>query len=108
MGAKVDVSGVAPKLRALSKNPRLGATASTEAARLMEPFVPMRSGALAGSADTGEPWRVSYSTPYARRVYYGDGFDFSKEKHANARSRWDRGIDKAALARTLTKAAERL
>lgn len=108
MGVTVDMSGVAPKLRKLAGNPKLGKTASTEAARLMEPFVPMRNGDLAGSAATDVPWQVRYTMPYARRLFYGEGFRFSKEKHPKAMARWDKGIDKAALAETLTEAARRL
>ena len=108
MGVTVDMSGVAPKLRKLAGNPKLGKTASTEAARLMEPFVPYRNGLLSSSAATDVPWKVRYTMPYARRMFYGDGFNFSTETHPKARSRWDKGIDKAALAETLTEAARRL
>lgn len=108
MGVSVDFFGVPKKLRAISKDPRLGAVASSEAARLMNKFVPMRTGALSESADASKPWTVTYSMPYARRIYYGDGFNFSKEMHPNARSRWDRGIDKEALAKKLTEAAKEI
>lgn len=108
MPVYVDLSGVGRKIRAIADSPVLGAVASTEAARLMDKFVPMRTGDLAGSVDTASPWQVKYTMPYARRIYYGEGFKFSKEKHPLARSRWDKGIDKAALAKKLTEAAERL
>lgn len=108
MGVTVDMSGVAPMLRRLAGNPKLGKTASTEAARLMEPFVPMRSGDLKNSAVTDVPWQVRYTMPYARRLFYGEGFKFSKDEHPQAMARWDRGIDKAALAKTLTEEARRL
>ena len=108
MTVRVNLSGVPKKVRAICRNPVLGLEASSEAARLMDKFVPMRTGILATSADTTKPWQVSYSAPYARRLYYGDGFSFSKEKHPLARSHWDKGIDKAALARKLTEVAERL
>lgn len=108
MGVTVDMSGVAPKLRRLADNPELGKTASTEAAKLMEPFVPMRSGDLKNSAVTDVPWQVRYTMPYARRLFYGEGFKFSKDEHLQAMARWDRGIDKAALAKTLTEEARRL
>ena len=108
MGVTVDMSGVAPKLRRLANNPKLGKTASTEAARLMEPFVPMRSGDLKNSAVTDVPWQVRYTMPYARRMFYGEGFNFYKKEHPQAMARWDKGIDKSALAETLTEAARRL
>lgn len=74
----------------------------------MDKYVPMRTGDLAGSVDTTTPWKVSYTMPYARRIYYGEGFSFSKEKHPLARSMWDRSIDKVALAKKLTEYIERL
>ena len=108
MAVRVNVSGVPKKVRAICENPALGLAASSEAARLMDKFVPMRTGALASSVDSTKPWEVSYTMPYAKRLYYGDGFSFSKEKHPNARSRWDKGMDKAALAKKLTEVAEGL
>ena len=103
MGVRVDMSGVPKKLDGIASDRRVGLVASSEAARLMDKFVPYRSGVLAASAETDEPWRVRYAMPYARRQYYGDSFTFYKKEHPNARSRWDRGIDKGALARKLTE-----
>lgn len=108
MTVYVKLSGVQAKVRSICENPKLGLVASAESARLMDKYVPMRTGNLAGSVDTTKPWQVSYTMPYARRIYYGDGFNFSKEMHPNARSRWDKGISKSALAAKLTEAAKGL
>lgn len=108
MSTKVDLSGVPIKLRKIAANPELGKVASAEAARLANKYVPMRTGDLARSADVSQPWRIKYTMPYARRLYYGDGFSFSKEEHPQARSRWDQGINKAALAKKISKAAKEL
>lgn len=103
MGVKVDMSGVPIKLARVSTNAALGAYASTQAARLMEPFVPMDTGALIESAGTSTPWIVTYDTPYARRQYYGVNHDFNHEKHPKARARWDEGPDWQELGDLLTE-----
>ena len=110
MDAKVtvDVSRIPMKLDAIAANGYLGSVASMELARLANPYVPMRTGALASSADTSEPWVVTYRMPYARRLFYGEGFDFSKELHPNARSRWDKGVNTDVLSMKLTIAARGL
>lgn len=98
---RVDISGLSGKISAIVRNPAIGTFAATEAIRLMEPYVPMREGQLWGSAKAS-PFMVTFSTPYARRVYYGDGLNFRRDRHINARSRWDEGIDRAALANAIT------
>lgn len=102
MGAKAEMGGAVAKLRAIATDRQLGAYASEQAARLMEPFVPMDTGALAASAGKSQPWVVTYDTPYARRQYYGDGFNFSREKHPAAKARWDEGPDWQELGDLLT------
>ena len=55
------------------------------------PYVPMNTGTLYKSAITGSKIGsgvIEYSTPYARNLYYGDSFNFSKAKHPQAQSRW--------------------
>ncbi|EMB27518.1 hypothetical protein HMPREF9727_02234 [Treponema denticola MYR-T] len=42
---------------------------------------------------------VKWKTPYARRQYYGDGFDYSKQHNPSACARWF----EAAKARWLEK-----
>lgn len=54
-----------------------------------EAFVPMDTGTLVSSAlrhsVVGE---IKYSTPYARRLYYGEGFNFRKIPHPQATHHW--------------------
>ncbi|UQZ90206.1 minor capsid protein [Deltaproteobacteria bacterium Smac51] len=54
------------------------------------PYVPFRTGLLASSPfrsgkKVGE---IIYDTPYAKRMYYGDKFNFSIAHHPQATSRW--------------------
>lgn len=54
-------------------------------------YVPMDTGTLKNSALTATERGsgvVVYDTPYARRCYYGDGFNFSQAHHPKAQSRW--------------------
>lgn len=62
------------------------------------PFVPMDTGmlSLSGRVDTeayaSGKGGVSWHTPYAKRMYYGDigkpEFNFSRDKHPKATHRW--------------------
>ena len=40
----------------------------------------------AASAESGTD--VIVNTPYARKMYYGDGYNFQKANNANAQARW--------------------
>lgn len=56
-----------------------------------QPFVPMRSGNLMDSGVAGTTLgsgEVVYNAPYARRMYYGTNFNFSKLKHPQACAQW--------------------
>lgn len=57
------------------------------------PFVPMQTGALLDNTTVDETG-ITYNSPYAKRLYEGEGFNFSKEKHPLATAHWD----KAAMA----------
>lgn len=100
---RVDMSGVPTKLDALRANQQLGLYASTEAARLMQPYVPEREGILKDSpASEPRPFAVVYNTPYARAMYEGvvKGTRVRYTK-PTAISHWERGIDTQAYARSL-------
>lgn len=56
-----------------------------------EPYVPMRTGMLARSGQIGSvlgSGKVVYNAPYARRLYYGAHFNFSKDAHPLASAHW--------------------
>lgn len=98
----VDLAGCYRKIDRIKASSRLGLFAAEEAARLMTKYIPWDTGALTESADTSEPWFVSYSMEYAKRVYYGNHLRFKKDVHPQARSHWDEGINKRALANKLS------
>lgn len=98
----VDTSGIARKLDQIKSNDNLGRFAASEAKRLMAPYVPRREGILEGSAEV-RPWSVVYNTPYARRQYYDKSFNHPSPPNIRGRSEWDKGIDKDALTRAITR-----
>lgn len=63
------------------------------------PYVPMRTGNLMNSGQTGTELgsgKVIYNAPYAQSMYYGVGFNFSKDKHPQACAQW---FEKAKAAK---------
>ena len=63
----------------------------SEVLRTSAPYVPMRSGELMRSGDKGTKigsGEVEYNAPYAKRMYYGLSFNFSKDKHPQACAQW--------------------
>ena len=103
----VDVSGVGSKVNRIKGDPRVGTGAATDAMRLMDKYVPFRSGALSGGA-TVEPWKVVYAAPYARYVYEGRNMKFSTQFHPLARSHWNEPLDNdtTELAAKITQRIE--
>lgn len=101
---KDNVSGIAKKVGKLSKNSALGLYAATSLVKAMEPYIPFRTGALSQSHKQ-QPWKVSYSAPYARPMYYGvvegTSVRYTKEHHPQATSKWDKHIDKPSYAKQL-------
>ena len=54
-------------------------------------FVPKDTSALEGSVISTSNFGsgvISWSTPYARRLYYGTNFKFAKDKNPNASALW--------------------
>ena len=63
----------------------------SEVLRDSAPYVPMRTGNLMNSGVTGTDigsGRIVYNAPYAKRMYYGVDFHFSKDKHPQACAQW--------------------
>lgn len=85
----LDLGGVQRKVERIKGDPGLGLFLASEAMRGMSPYVPFRNGYLDASAKA-EPFAVTYTTAYARRIYYGASLKFSKERHSLATSEWDR------------------
>ena len=71
----------------------------SEVLRDSAPYVPMRTGNLMQSGATGTvigSGKVVYNAPYAKRMYYGVSFHFSKDKHPQACAQW---FEKAKAAK---------
>jgi len=69
--------------------------AASEARRLMNDYVPMKTGALSGTAkiyvDNGSGI-VFYNQPYAKFCYYGEKQKFNRDKHEKATAFWDKAM----------------
>lgn len=92
VNAKVtaNMAGVPAKVSRIAKNRSLQQYLASQAAMGMDKFVPYRSGALAASVSVGaDGTYITYNTPYARRMYYGDSFKFSHDQHPAAQAHWD-------------------
>jgi hypothetical protein len=61
--------------------------------RYMNKYVPMQTGMLSQTY-TVDPYLLTFNQPYAKKMYYGDDLNFSKEKHPLARSHWDVPVQK--------------
>ena len=97
---KANMSGVSPKTSKISQDSGLGSILASEAAKGMDKFVPMRTGALAASVQAS-PFKVTYNTPYAKYAYRGKKKRFSTDKHPNATAFWDRAYVAAGGAKQL-------
>lgn len=75
ISVKVDMSGVASKMRNICKNKQLGQELAQRGADYMNAhYVPKRSGTLRRSY-IAKPFSITWNTPYAYRHWsgYGDG-----------------------------------
>ena len=89
VNVKISMSGVASKVENIASNKRLGRFLANEAADGMDKYVPMRTGALAGSV-TVSPFKVTYNAPYAVYMYNGRSMRLTRDKHPLATPKWDR------------------
>lgn len=86
---------------------RAQAFLDSEVIRQSRPFVPFLQGTLANTVVIESPGRIVYVQPYAKRMYYGDYFNFTKTFNPNSGARWtDRA--KAAHLEDWTKGVERI
>lgn len=104
---KVDISGITAKISKIKKDDTLGKFAASEAARMMQPYVPERDSVLINA--TIKPWKIVYNVPYARYQYEGvsSGGKALNYTKPTATSHWDRKLNKDTLARALTNYLKR-
>lgn len=89
---KVDMSGVASKIRKICTNKQLGQELASRGMDYMNAhYVPKRAGKLRESA-IPTPFKITWNKPYARRHYYGFGNDNRTTKGTT--SYWDKPPDK--------------
>lgn len=102
MRVSMDVTRVNVNARGISdkaaNDPAFWTFAATEWHRLYAPYVPMKEGFLTNNVII-RPKEIEHAVPYARRLYNGTNFRFSKNQHPNASAKWD----KAAAATQLPK-----
>ncbi len=71
--------------------------------RLISPYTPFQTGNLMEDV-TVTAEGIKYNSPYAHRMYTGDGFNFCTDKHPLASAHWDKVAKPSqlpCLARTL-------
>lgn len=105
ISVKTDLRGVAPKVRKIASNDKVGTFIASECVRLMSPYVPMDTGMLYQQVVV-EPFKVTYTQPYAKKIYFGTGFNFSTEKHPLATSHWDKAMFSAKKNELATEISE--
>ena len=69
--------------------------AASEARKLMNDYVPMKTGALSNTAEisvVNGRGVVFYVQPYAKSCYYGEMKKFSVDRHEKASAFWDKAM----------------
>lgn len=84
-----DDKKVIKKVQHIGTDMSVGYFLASEVYGIMEQYTPMETGMLYQNVII-EPFKVTYTQPYAKRMYYGDHFHFNTEMHANATSHWDK------------------
>ena len=94
-------------------NDRFGLLVAKTWRDLIDPYVPYRTGQLAGVEGTTvqvSPWEIWYKMKYAEYVYFSNGWEFSKNMHKSATDHWDKAAEQAGqkdkLYRTLNNALQ--
>lgn len=96
-----NTSGVSKKVGKWSKDSGLGNFAAMTLARMMRPFIPERDSILINTYNVS-PWKLSYTAPYARPMYYGVVKGTPVRYHkATAAPKWDTHVNKADYAKQL-------
>lgn len=98
MGIRIQAVEIDPKAaaaRVVDERARLFSQQALWA--LASDFVPRDTGNLMTNVRV-TPEGVEYLAPYAQRVYYGDGMNFSREKNPLATARWDQAAMAARKA----------
>lgn len=95
-----------PKINQKFFSEKKQAECSAKVAEFMKPFVPRESGNLMENYSI-EQDEIIYNAPYARKMYYGNNLNFSKEMNPLATSHWNEAMV-AAKGTELAKEIERI
>ena len=90
-------------------NPGVKLFAATTWHKLYTPFVPMETGNLASNVaygTDGSMGTITHAGPYAAYQYYGDGFNFRRDKHAMASAHWDQAAKAAGKLPALVQSVQ--
>ena len=88
---ELNLNPLVSRLEDLKKDSSFMYSVNNSLARYCHPYVPYLHGPLSETIEV-TPEHVLYVQPYARRQYYGDSFNFTKDKHPLATSRWDEAM----------------
>ncbi len=106
MNLRIDLNE--PKILEKVTGDRFGLLVSNEWKRLIDPYTPRDTGVMQDTAVLGA-FYIHYKTPYATRIYYGEGFNFQK-KNPYSTYEWDVKAEQAGqkdkLYRTLNNALQ--
>ena len=99
----LDTGGVdAAKYRKKLQSAAFWTRAAREWHSLYAPYVPMDTGRLLRDVCFG-PGTIEHRAPYARRVYYGAGLNFRRDRHPLAVARWSRAAEKTQAPELLRR-----
>lgn len=86
---ELDIEGI--KRRAGDRIKRAQLALDQQVAKDSNYYVPMYKGSLRDSVFVSSSMgkgQLIWSVEYAKRLYHGEGFNFSKDRNPNARAKW--------------------
>lgn len=87
MKIKVDIDGKKIANKVISDDVRL--FANEDWYKLYQEFIPWRTNILYTDKEITKDY-IHHKAPYARRMYYGEGFNFYTGENAKATAYWDK------------------
>lgn len=106
MNLRIDLNE--PRIREKVTSDRFGLLVSNEWKRLIDPYTPLDTGTMQGSARV-QPWKIHYTAKSSEHVYYMRDATFQK-KNPYSTYEWDIAAEKAGqkdkLYRTLNNALQ--
>ncbi len=87
----VKISDKLKKKLAEINNPTTMLAIYNTLAKRCDPYVPFLEGPLSQTVQVSEKG-VRYTQPYARKQYFGDNFNHTKDYHPLASARWDEAM----------------